>query len=170
MIAGLTADEQACRDGGATAAEVLNTYPPGDLVRMPRGIPHAYHNNGDAPGRALFWVSPAGKLILTSHASRTPRLWNAATGELVADLAPHSQPVYGARFSPDGLRLITTSADALFTHAPEAEAQVWETATGRPLTAPCPVPTLPTIVPRALIAFAYASPPVRIFSLFVTSE
>jgi hypothetical protein len=29
---------------------------------MPRGIPHAYYNNTDAPTRALFWVSPAGKL------------------------------------------------------------------------------------------------------------
>ena len=35
---------------------------PGDLVRMPRGIPHAYHNNTDQPTRALFWVSPAGQL------------------------------------------------------------------------------------------------------------
>jgi len=35
---------------------------PGDLVRMPMGIPHAYYNNGRVPSRALFWVSPAGKL------------------------------------------------------------------------------------------------------------
>lgn len=35
---------------------------PGDLVRMPRGVPHAYYNNGDQPARALFWVSPSGKL------------------------------------------------------------------------------------------------------------
>ena len=35
---------------------------PGDLVRMPMGIPHAYYNNGPVPSRALFWVSPAGKL------------------------------------------------------------------------------------------------------------
>jgi quercetin dioxygenase-like cupin family protein len=34
----------------------------GDLVRMPRGIPHAYFNKSDKPARALFWVSPAGKL------------------------------------------------------------------------------------------------------------
>lgn len=34
----------------------------GDLVRMPRGIPHGYFNKGDVPARALFWVSPAGKL------------------------------------------------------------------------------------------------------------
>ena len=35
---------------------------PGDLVRMPMGIPHAYYNNGDQPARALFWVTPAGRL------------------------------------------------------------------------------------------------------------
>ena len=35
---------------------------PGDLVRMPMGIPHAYYNNSQATARALFWVSPAGRL------------------------------------------------------------------------------------------------------------
>lgn len=34
----------------------------GDLVRMPRGVPHGYFNKSDAPARALFWVSPAGRL------------------------------------------------------------------------------------------------------------
>jgi uncharacterized RmlC-like cupin family protein len=35
---------------------------PGDLVRMPRGIPHGYFNKSDKPARALFWVSPARML------------------------------------------------------------------------------------------------------------
>lgn len=35
---------------------------PGDLVRMPRGIPHAYFNRSGAPARAFFWVSPARRL------------------------------------------------------------------------------------------------------------
>ncbi|MFV0473697.1 MAG: cupin domain-containing protein [Pikeienuella sp.] len=34
----------------------------GDLVRMPRGVPHGYFNKSDKPCRALFWVSPAGQL------------------------------------------------------------------------------------------------------------
>ena len=34
----------------------------GDLVRMPKGVPHGYFNKSDKPVRALFWVSPAGKL------------------------------------------------------------------------------------------------------------
>jgi quercetin dioxygenase-like cupin family protein len=29
---------------------------PGDLVRMPMGVPHAYYNNTAAPTRALFWA------------------------------------------------------------------------------------------------------------------
>ncbi|WP_306141819.1 cupin domain-containing protein [Roseibium sp. MMSF_3412] len=34
----------------------------GDLVRMPMGVPHGYFNKSDSPCRALFWVSPAGRL------------------------------------------------------------------------------------------------------------
>jgi quercetin dioxygenase-like cupin family protein len=43
-------------DGAWTRAGV------GDLVRMPRGIPHGYFNKSDQPVRALFWVSPGRKL------------------------------------------------------------------------------------------------------------
>jgi uncharacterized cupin superfamily protein len=35
---------------------------PGDTVLMPRGLPHAYYNRTEADSRALFWVSPTGKL------------------------------------------------------------------------------------------------------------
>ena len=35
----------------------------GDLVRMPRGIPHAFFNNSGVPAKALFWAAPAGKLV-----------------------------------------------------------------------------------------------------------
>ena len=35
----------------------------GDLVRMPRGIPHAFFNNSGHAVTALFWASPAGKLV-----------------------------------------------------------------------------------------------------------
>jgi quercetin dioxygenase-like cupin family protein len=41
---------------------VWQTAKAGDLVRMPRGVPHGYFNKSDQPVRALFWVSPAGKL------------------------------------------------------------------------------------------------------------
>jgi quercetin dioxygenase-like cupin family protein len=31
----------------------------GDLIRLPRGIPHGIFNKSEAPVRALFWVAPA---------------------------------------------------------------------------------------------------------------
>ena len=34
----------------------------GDLVRMPRGLPHGYYNRQDRQARALFWVTPARRL------------------------------------------------------------------------------------------------------------
>lgn len=34
----------------------------GDLVRLPRGIPHGYFNKSDKSARAMFWVSPARQL------------------------------------------------------------------------------------------------------------
>lgn len=34
----------------------------GDLVRLPRNIPHGYFNKSDKPARALFWVSPSRML------------------------------------------------------------------------------------------------------------
>jgi quercetin dioxygenase-like cupin family protein len=40
----------------------------GDLVRLPRGIPHGYFNKSDKPARALFWVSPTTR-------SRRRRFW-----------------------------------------------------------------------------------------------
>jgi quercetin dioxygenase-like cupin family protein len=38
------------------------TAGPGDTVLMPRNLPHAYYNRSESPTRALFWVSPAGRL------------------------------------------------------------------------------------------------------------
>jgi quercetin dioxygenase-like cupin family protein len=54
----------------------------GDLVRMPRGIPHAFFNNSGEPVTALFWAAPAGKL-----AELYPRLHNLADPAEVVRIA-----------------------------------------------------------------------------------
>lgn len=38
------------------------TASPGDMVPMPMNRPHAYFNRSDISNKALFWVSPAGRL------------------------------------------------------------------------------------------------------------
>ena len=73
-------------------------------------------------GDALGEFSADGRFIVTSHADRTPRLWNATTGALVANLAPQSDTVYGVRFSPDSKFVATTSFDGI--------VKIWEAATG----------------------------------------
>jgi uncharacterized RmlC-like cupin family protein len=43
-------------DGDAHYAE------PGDLVRLPRGIPHGIFSKQDQPAKCVFWVTPTRKL------------------------------------------------------------------------------------------------------------
>lgn len=43
-------------DGDEAVAE------PGDLVRLPKGIPHGIFNKTDADVKCFFWVSPAQRL------------------------------------------------------------------------------------------------------------
>lgn len=38
------------------------TAGPGDTVRMPMGLAHAYYNRTEDPASSLFWVSPSGDL------------------------------------------------------------------------------------------------------------
>ncbi len=35
---------------------------PGDLIRLPRNVPHGLFNKSDAPVKCLFWVSPTARL------------------------------------------------------------------------------------------------------------
>jgi WD40 repeat protein len=53
------------------------------------------------------------------------RVWDSATGHLIAILSGHDAQVYSAAFSPDGTRVVTASAD----HT----ARLWDTATGEPI-------------------------------------
>lgn len=69
-------------------------------------------------------VSPDGARVVTASADGA-RVWEAATGLLVAEL-PHEGKVFAAAFSPDGARTATGSSDAT--------ARVWDTESGRLLT------------------------------------
>ena len=69
------------------------------------------------------FFSPDGARVLTGSADNTARLWDAATGKMVATLEGHTGPVLAVAFSPDGTRVLTGSRDKT--------ARLWDAATGK---------------------------------------
>ena len=64
---------------------------PGDLVRMPRGTPHAFYNNSGKVATALFWAAPAGRLVELYR-----RIHNMSSPGEVVQVADE----YGVHFFP----------------------------------------------------------------------
>jgi WD40 repeat protein len=54
--------------------------------------------------------SPDGALIVTGGLDGTARVWDAATGDMLA-VYPHGRQVWSAGFSPDGARILTSADD-----------------------------------------------------------
>lgn len=71
--------------------------------------------------RPLF--SPDGRLVLTANGDKFPKLWDAATGRLLATFGDHKDIVYNAAFSPDS-RLLATETSKGMVH-------LWDAATGQ---------------------------------------
>jgi len=62
----------------------------------------------DVVNDAVF--SRDGTRILTASRDNTAKLWDAASGRLIASFA-HQDGITHAAFSPDGARILTASAD-----------------------------------------------------------
>lgn len=72
----------------------------------------------DHTGRVRF--DARGDRVVTAG-SKTPKVWDANTGQLVATLRGHTDSVNAAILSPDGARVATASKDGT--------ARIWDTAT-----------------------------------------
>lgn len=99
---------------------------------------HAYRGHALAVNSAQF--SPDGKRMVTASSDGTARVWDVATGQVLAELRGHGvtltveaispetfDDVNSARFSPDGQRIVTTSNDRT--------VRIWDAATGAELAA-----------------------------------
>jgi uncharacterized RmlC-like cupin family protein len=60
---------------------------PGDLIRLPRNVPHGLFNKSEAPVKCLFWVAPTGRLYDLFWAIHSMPQQNPA--EVVALAAKH---------------------------------------------------------------------------------
>ena len=61
---------------------------------------------------------------MTGSGDRTARVWDAASGDMLRELAGHIGGVTHASFSPDGTRIVTGSGDTT--------ARVWDAVSGEP--------------------------------------
>ena len=83
------------------------------------------------PGREVLDVFSSGGptaswfLAQERKKDKTARIWDAATGTQLAILSGHARSVKSAEFSPDGRRVLTTSADKT--------ARIWDATTGKQL-------------------------------------
>ena len=69
-------------------------------------------------------LGPRGSRVAVGYPDGTARVWETATGRLIAEL-PHAGPVYDVGFSPDGNFLVTASGDA---------PTIWDIDSQRPIT------------------------------------
>jgi WD40 repeat protein len=69
--------------------------------------------------------SPDGKWVATASSDLTARIWDAKTGEPVAELTGSEGEVRNATFSPDGKYVVTSS------EPPDTTARIWEASTGK---------------------------------------
>jgi WD40 repeat protein/serine/threonine protein kinase len=73
-------------------------------------------------GRPALHFSPDSARVLAASADYTAKLWDAASGKLLASFA-HQDEVFQAEFSRDGARILTASRDNT--------AKLWDTASGK---------------------------------------
>ncbi|MBV9491174.1 MAG: WD40 repeat domain-containing protein [Verrucomicrobia bacterium] len=94
------------------------------VTRAPRSL-DAFEQHS-APVRSVAW-SPDGKTLASGSNDRTIKLWEAASGTLLATLRGHADYVLNVMWSPDGKILASGSG------SDDRTAKLWEAAAGKPL-------------------------------------
>lgn len=84
---------------------------------------HFQHSPNGNSQRPVVTVSAIRQRALLADVANVGRIWDLQSGAMIARLQGHSGKISGADFAPDGLRVVTASADAT--------ARVWDTESGK---------------------------------------
>jgi WD40 repeat protein len=75
-------------------------------------------------GATAVAYSPSGKHLAAGLLTRAVCIWDATTGELIAELERHSEPINSVAYSPDGA-LLAVGCD-------DRSVRLWDAVTGQP--------------------------------------
>lgn len=96
------------RDGASLAAGLAN----GDLIVSGLGLTFEHWRKlAHEGGVDTVAYAPDGTLIVTGGRDFTAKLWDSATGDLLATVEGHTKPILTAAFNPPGTMLVTGSGD-----------------------------------------------------------
>ena len=70
--------------------------------------------------------------MVSKSDEKTVQLWDAASGKPLGEPMKHEREVSSARFSPDGLRLVTVSKDKIG----RGVVRLWDAFSGKPFGGP----------------------------------